>query len=154
MGSVTGTLIGSFQMSGCRHRPTTRFPTSDLREREHFCLISFEKCGERGYFIHGEVQDEVVNVLFAPNFRRQQSTASAGSGGRAGSELADSHGRGRPRHASRAYVFNSKDKLKSDIFCVVEVLWERHIGSVMFYLLDMAHERRQACPSVVVKEKQ
>ena len=28
------------------------------------------------------------------------------------------------------------------------------IGSVMFYLLDMAHERRQACPSVVVKEKQ
>ena len=63
-------------------------------------------------------------------------------------------GRGRPRHASRAYVFNSKDKLKSDIFCVVEVLWERHIGSVMFYLLDMAHERRQACPSVVVKEKQ
>ena len=24
----------------------------------------------------------------------------------------------------------------------------------MFYLLDMAHERRQACPSVVVKEKQ
>ena len=29
-----------------------------------------------------------------------------------------------------------------------------HIGSVMFYLLDMAHERRQACPSVVVKEKQ
>ena len=44
--------------------------------------------------------------------------------------------------------------LKSDIFCVVEVLWERHIGSVMFYLLDMAHERRQACPSVVVKEKQ
>ena len=77
MGSVTGTLIGSFQMSGCRHRPTTRFPTSDLRERENFCLISFEKCGERGYFIHGEVQDEVVNVLFAPNFRRRQSTASA-----------------------------------------------------------------------------
>ena len=36
----------------------------------------------------------------------------------------------------------------------MEVLWERHIGSVMFYLLDMAHERRQACPSVVVKEKQ
>ena len=29
---------------------------------------------------------------------------------------------------------------------MVEVLWERHIGSVMFYLLDMAHERRQACP--------
>ena len=28
---------------------------------------------------------------------------------------------------------------------MVEVLWERHIGSVMFYLLDMAHERRQAC---------
>ena len=26
---------------------------------------------------------------------------------------------------------------------MVEVLWERHIGSVMFYLLDMAHERRQ-----------
>ena len=52
------------------------------------------------------------------------------------------------------YVFNSKVKLKSDIFCVVEVLWERHIGSVMFYLLDMAHERRQACPSVVVKGKQ
>ena len=75
--------------------------------------------------------------------------------GRAGrSELADSHGRGRSRHASRAYVFNSKDKLKLDIFCVVEVLWERHIGSVMFYLLDMAHERRQACPSVVVKERQ
>ena len=84
MGSVTGTLIGSFQMSGCRHgcrwRPTASFPTSDLREREHFCLILFEKCGERGYFIHGEVQDEVVNVLFAPNFRRRQSTASAGSG--------------------------------------------------------------------------
>ena len=39
------------------------------------------------------------------------------------------------------YVFNSKVKLKSDIFCVVEVLWERHTGSVMFYLLDMAHER-------------
>ena len=37
---------------------------------------------------------------------------------------------------------------------MVEVLWERHIGLVMFYLLDMAHERRQACPSVVVKEKQ
>ena len=37
---------------------------------------------------------------------------------------------------------------------MVEVLWERHIGSVMFYLLDMAHEMRQACPSVVVKEKQ
>ena len=37
---------------------------------------------------------------------------------------------------------------------MVEVLWERHIGSVMFYLLDMAQERRQACPSVVVKEKQ
>ena len=55
----------------------TSFPTSDLREREHFCLISFEKCGERGYFIHGEVQDEVVNVLFAPNFGRRQSTASA-----------------------------------------------------------------------------
>ena len=35
---------------------------------------------------------------------------------------------------------------------MVEVLWERHIGSVMFYLLDIAHERRQACPSVVVKE--
>ena len=56
------------------------FPTSDLREREHFCLISFEKCGERGYFIHGEVQDEVVNVLFAPNFRRRPSTTSAESG--------------------------------------------------------------------------
>ena len=55
------------------------FPTSDLREREHFCLISFEKCGERGYFIHGEVQDEVVNVLFASNFRRRPST-SAGAG--------------------------------------------------------------------------
>ena len=37
---------------------------------------------------------------------------------------------------------------------MVEVLWERHIGSVMFYLLHMAHKRRQACPSVVVKEKQ
>ena len=37
---------------------------------------------------------------------------------------------------------------------MVQVLWERHIGSVMFYLLDMARERRQACPSVVVKEKQ
>ena len=56
---------------------TTSFPTSDLREREHFCLISFEKCGERGYFIHGEVQDEVINVLFASSFRRRQSTASA-----------------------------------------------------------------------------
>ena len=67
--------------------------------------------------------------------------------------MADTH-----RHtrsvATCEYVFNSKIKLKSDIFCVVEVLWERHIGSVMFYLLDMAHERRQACPSVVVKEKQ
>ena len=68
MGSVTCTLIGSFPMSACR--PTTSFPTSDLREREHFCLISFEKCSESGYFIHGEVQDEVVNVLFASNFRR------------------------------------------------------------------------------------
>ena len=48
------------------------------------------------------------------------------------------------------YVFNSKVKLKSGVFCVVEVLWKRHIGSVMFYLLDMAHERGQACPSVVV----
>ena len=75
MGSVTCTLIGSFQMSACR--PTTSFPTSDLREHEHFCLISFEKCGESGYFIHGEVQDKVVNVLFASNFRRRQSTASA-----------------------------------------------------------------------------
>ena len=28
---------------------------------------------------------------------------------------------------------------------MMEVLWERHIGSVTFYLLDMAHERRQAC---------
>ena len=64
-------------MSACR--PTTSFPTSDLREHEHFCLISFEKCGESGYFIHGEVQDEVVNVLFTSNFRRQQSTASAAS---------------------------------------------------------------------------
>ena len=27
---------------------------------------------------------------------------------------------------------------------MVEVIWERHIVSVMFYLLDMAHERRQA----------
>ena len=60
-------------------RPTTSFPTSDLREREHFCLISFERCGESGYFIHGEVQDEVVNVLFASNFRRRQSSASAAS---------------------------------------------------------------------------
>ena len=74
MGSVTCTLIGSFQMSACR---PTSFPTSDVREHEHFCLISFEKCGESGYFIHGEVQDEVVNVLFASNFRRRQSTASA-----------------------------------------------------------------------------
>ena len=48
------------------------FPTSDLREREHFCLISFEKCGEHGYFIHGEVQDEVDNVLFASNLRRRR----------------------------------------------------------------------------------
>ena len=56
--------------------------------------------------------------------------------------------------ATCEYVFNSKVKLKSDIFCVVEVLWERNIGSVMFYVLDMAQERRQACPSVVVKEKQ
>ena len=30
---------------------------------------------------------------------------------------------------------------------MVEVLWERHIGSVMFYLLHLGHERRQACPS-------
>ena len=37
---------------------------------------------------------------------------------------------------------------------MVEVLWERHMGSVMLYLLDMAHERRQACPSMDVKEKQ
>ena len=44
----------------------------------------------------------------------------------------------------RVHIFNSKVKLKSDIFCVV----------VMFYLLDMAHERRQASPSVVAKEKQ
>ena len=76
MGSVTCTLIGSFQMSACR--PTTSFPTSDLREREHFCLILFEKCGER-YFIHREVRDEVVNVLFASNFSRRQLTASAAS---------------------------------------------------------------------------
>ena len=75
MGSVTCTLIGSFQMSACM--PTTTFPTSDFRKREHFCVISFEKCGESGYFIHGEVQDEVVNVLFASNFGRRQSTASA-----------------------------------------------------------------------------
>ena len=54
------------------------FPTSDFREREHFCLISFEKCGERGYFIHGEVQDEVVNVLFASNFRRRPSNSAGG----------------------------------------------------------------------------
>ena len=74
MGSVTCTLIGSFQMSACR--PTTSFPTSDLRKCEHFCLFSFEKCGESGYFIHGEVQDKVVSVLFASNFRRRQSTAS------------------------------------------------------------------------------
>ena len=80
MGSVTGMLIGSFQMSGYWHRSLDAFPTSDWREREHFCLISFEKCGERGYFIHGEVQDEVVNVLFASNFRRRPSTTSAGSG--------------------------------------------------------------------------
>ena len=64
-------------MSACR--PTTSFPTCDLRERGHFGLISFEKCGESGYFIHGEVQDEVVNVLFASYFRRRQSTASASS---------------------------------------------------------------------------
>ena len=63
MGSVTCTLIGSFQMSACR--PTTSFPISDLREREHFCLISFEKCGESGYFIHGEVQDEVVMTCYS-----------------------------------------------------------------------------------------
>ena len=37
---------------------------------------------------------------------------------------------------------------------MVEVLWERLIGSVMLYLLEMAYERRQACPSVGVKEKQ
>ena len=37
MGSVTCTLIGSFQMSACR---PTSFPTSDLREHAHFCLIS------------------------------------------------------------------------------------------------------------------
>ena len=66
-------------ISNVSFRPTTSFPTSDLREREHFCFISFEKCGESGYFIHGEVQDEVVNVLFASNFRRRQSTASAAS---------------------------------------------------------------------------
>ena len=59
MGSVTGTLIGSFQMSGCRHRPTTRFPTSDLREREHFCLISFEKCGERGFLLTGKCKTKL-----------------------------------------------------------------------------------------------
>ena len=82
------------------------FPTSDLREREHFCLISFEKCGERGYFIHGEVQDEVVNVLFASNFRRRPSTTSAASGRQRVSltltDTSDSHGRGRgrSRHAS------------------------------------------------------
>ena len=101
MGSVTCTLIGSFQMSACR---PTSFPTSDLREREHFCLISFEKCGESGYFIHGEVQDEVVNVLFASNFRRRQSTASARLGPAASwmtvTDTSDSHGRGRSRHAS------------------------------------------------------
>ena len=81
------------------------------------------------------MQDEVVNVLFASNFRRRQSTASAVSW-------------------LTVTVEVGQNKLKSDIFWVVEVLWERHIGSVMFYLLDVAHERRQACPSVVVKEKQ
>ena len=69
-------------MSACR--PTTSFPTSDLREREHFGLILFEKCGESGYFIHGEVHGKLpptaVDCL--------------------GSELADSHGRGRSQHAS------------------------------------------------------
>ena len=64
----------------CQVTGIDAFPTSDLREREYFCLISFEKCGERGYFIHGEVQDEVVNVLFASNLRRRPSTTSAGSG--------------------------------------------------------------------------
>ena len=54
-------------------------------------------------------------------------------------DTSDSHGRS--RHASTYLI----QKLKSDIFCVVEVLWERHIGSVMFCLLDMAHKRRQAC---------
>ena len=78
-------------------------PTSDLREREHFCLISFEKCGERGYFIHGEVQDEVVNVLFASNFRRRPSTSGPAGSGRQRVSLtltdtSDSHGRS--RHAS------------------------------------------------------
>ena len=124
---------------------------NDLREREHFCLISFEKCGETGYFIfiHGEVQDEVVNMLFASNFRRRQSTALAASWLTVMVEV------GRDMRVG-PYVSrpNSKVKLKSDIFCVVEVLWEHNMGSVMFYLLDMAHKRRQACPSVVVKEKQ
>ena len=99
MGSVTGMLIGSFQMSGYRHRYV--FPTSDLREREHFCLTSFEKCGERGYFIHGEVQDEVVNVLFASNFRRRPSNSAGGPAASqpdTHTDTSDSHGRS--RHAS------------------------------------------------------
>ena len=66
----------------CQVTGIDAFPTSDLREREHFCLILFKKCGERGYFIHGEVQDEVVNELFASNFRRRPSNTSAGSGHR------------------------------------------------------------------------
>ena len=79
-----GPICKRFQVTSLRNMHDLDFDLweFDLREREHFSLISFEKCGERGYFIHGEVQDEVVNVLFAPKFRRRQSTASAGSGRR------------------------------------------------------------------------
>ena len=54
----------------------------------HFCLISFEKCGERGYFIHGEVQDEVVNVN---SLQTSADGRRLPRPGRAGSELADTH---------------------------------------------------------------
>ena len=70
----------------CQVTGIDAFPTSDLREREHFCLISFEKCGERGYFIHGEVQDEVVNVLFASNFKQTAVDLGPGRVGPAASQ--------------------------------------------------------------------
>ena len=90
MGSVTCTLIRSFQMSACR--PTTSFPTSDLREREHFCLISFEKCGERVFYSRGSARRSCQCVI---RFKLPPTAVDC-----LGSELADSHGRGRSRHAS------------------------------------------------------
>ena len=94
-----------------------------------------------------------VDILFTGKCKTKLSmcyslqTSADGRRPRPGPSACDTHtdtsdSHGRSRHASTYLI---QKLLKSDIFCVVEVLWERHIGSVMFYLLDMAHERRQAC---------